>query len=93
MVSGIYAQSAHSVYAIGNGNDEDDGGPTVVLHYNGHSWGKVAGGNFGYGTQPSQQIAPDGAGGLWLPMPGGGFTHASANPGVHVVAVILQYGS
>ncbi len=26
-------------------------------------------------------------------MLGGGFTHASANPGVHVVAVILQYGS
>jgi len=136
MVSGIYAQSAHSVYATGNGNQEDDGGPTVVLHYNGDSWGEVASGNFGYGTQPSQQIAPDGAGGLWLPMPGfggqrsylvhysggklttaplphgalgidvewaanipgttemlgGGFTHASANPGVRVVAVILRYG-
>jgi hypothetical protein len=136
MVSGIYAQSADSVYAIGNGNTEDDGGPTVVLHYNGHSWARVAEGNFGSGTQPSQQIAPDGKGGLWLPMPGfggqrsylvhysggklttatlphgplginvesvanirgttemlgGGFTHASANPGVKVVAVILQSG-
>ncbi len=135
-VSGIYAQSAHSVYAIGNGNAEDDGGPTVVLHYNGGSWSKVAEGNFGDGTQPSQQIAPDGHGGLWLPMPGfggqrsylvhysggkltaatlpdgplridvesvanirgttemlgGGFTHASTNPSVNVVAVILQFG-
>ncbi len=52
MVSGIYAQSAHSVYAIGNGNDEDDAGPTVVLHYNGHSWGKVAG--VTSGTAPSR---------------------------------------
>jgi hypothetical protein len=70
MVTGIYAQSAHSVYAIGNGNAQDEGGPTVVLHYNGHRWGKVAQGQFGYGTQPSQQISADGSGGLWLPMPG-----------------------
>ena len=72
LVTGIYAQSARSVYAIGNGNAQDEGGPTVVLHYNGHSWSKVATGNFGYGTQPSQQISPDGHGGLWLPMPGFG---------------------
>jgi hypothetical protein len=134
-VTGIYAQSAGSVYAIGNGNRQDEGGPTVVLHYNGHKWSKVAEGSFGYGTQPSQQISPDGHGGLWLPMPGaagapsylvhyaagkltkatlpasaqsinvesaaripgttqalaGGFTHAQNNPGLNVVAVILQY--
>jgi hypothetical protein len=69
-VTGIYAQSADSVYAIGNGNRQDEGGPTVVLHYNGHKWSKVAEGDFGYGTLPSQQISPDGHGGLWLPMPG-----------------------
>jgi hypothetical protein len=135
-LSAIYAQSATSVYAVGNGQAEDDGGPTVILHYNGHAWRKVAQGNFGFGTQPSQQISGDGSGGLWLPMPGfggqatyllhysggklteaalphgaqgidvqsvanipgttemlgGGFTHKSGNPGLKVVAVILQYG-
>jgi hypothetical protein len=70
MVTGIYAQSPDSVYAIGNGDLEDEGGPVVVLHYNGHSWTKVAEGNYGYGTQPLQQISSDGHGGLWLPMPG-----------------------
>jgi hypothetical protein len=69
-VTGIYAQSATSVYAIGNGNRQDEGGPTVILHYNGRTWNKVAQGSFGYGTMPSQQISPDGHGGLWLPMPG-----------------------
>jgi hypothetical protein len=69
-VTGIYAQSPDSVYAIGNGNLQDEGGPTVVLHYNGQKWTKVAQGNYGYGTQPLQQIASDGHGGLWLPMPG-----------------------
>jgi hypothetical protein len=69
-VTGIYAQSADSVYAVGNGNQEDEGGPLVLLHYNGRTWTKVAGGNYGNGTQPLQQIAPDGHGGLWIPMPG-----------------------
>jgi hypothetical protein len=135
-VVGIDAQSADSVYAIGSGNLEDEGGPTVILHYNGHSWSKVAEGSFGAGTSPLQQVAADGHGGLWIPMPAagaersylvhysagrlvaaalptgsrkisvesiaripgtagllaGGFTHASDDPGVDVVAVILQYG-
>jgi hypothetical protein len=69
-VTGIYAQSPGNVYAIGNGNRQDEGGPTVVLHYNGHNWSRVAEGDFGYGTLPSQQISTDGRGGLWLPMPG-----------------------
>ncbi|HEY1628024.1 MAG TPA: hypothetical protein VGG16_29965 [Streptosporangiaceae bacterium] len=69
-VTGIYVQSANSVYAVGNGNQQDEGGPLVLLHYNGHSWTKVAKGNYGLGTQPLQQIAPDGHGGLWIPMPG-----------------------
>jgi hypothetical protein len=68
-VVGIDAQSKDSVYAIGSGNLEDEGGPTVVLHYNGHSWAKVAQGSFGVGTSPLQQVASDGHGGLWLPMP------------------------
>jgi hypothetical protein len=71
-VVGIDAQSAGSVYAIGSGNLEDEGGPTVVLHYNGHSWAKVAQGSFGVGTSPLQQVASDGHGGLWIPMPAEG---------------------
>jgi hypothetical protein len=69
-VTGIYEESADSVYAVGNGNRQDEGGPTVVLHYDGHKWSRVAEGSFGYGTLPSQQITADGHGGLWLPMPG-----------------------
>jgi hypothetical protein len=58
-VVGIDAQSKNSVYAVGSGNLEDEGGPTVILHYNGHSWAKVAQGSFGVGTSPLQQVASD----------------------------------
>jgi hypothetical protein len=70
MLTGIYAQSKNSVYAIANGGRQDEGGPTVILHWDGHHWYKVAEGNFGFGTQPLQQVSSDGHGGLWLPMPG-----------------------
>jgi type IV secretory pathway VirB2 component (pilin) len=70
LLTGIFAESAHSVYAIGNGGLQDDGGPLVILHWNGKQWSKVAEGNFGFGTQPLQQASPDGHGGLLLPMPG-----------------------
>jgi len=68
-VVGVVALSRNDVFAIGSGNLEDEGGPTVILHYNGHGWRKVAQGNFGIGTSPLQQAAPDGNGGLWIPMP------------------------
>jgi hypothetical protein len=69
-LAGVFAVSRHSVYAIGNGGLQDEGGPTVVLHWNGYQWSRLAQGNFGFGTQPVQQISSDGHGGLWLPMPG-----------------------
>ena len=69
-VVGIDAQAPGSVYAIGSGNAQDEGGPTVILHYNGHSWRRVAEGSFGIGTSPLQQVSSDGHGGLWIPMPG-----------------------
>jgi hypothetical protein len=75
-VTGIYAQSRHSVWAIGNGNREDEGGPLVVLHYNGHSWSRVARTSIG-GSQFGPQVAPDGHGGLWIPVgPSAGGTRA-----------------
>jgi hypothetical protein len=70
LLTGIFAESANSVYAIGNGGLQDEGGPLVILHWNGKQWSKVAEGNFGFGTQPLQQASPDGHGGLLLPMPG-----------------------
>jgi hypothetical protein len=71
-VVGIDAQSRSSVYALGSGNAEDEGGPLVILHYNGHTWARVAEGNWGIGTSPIQQVSSDGHGGLWIPMPGFG---------------------
>ena len=69
-VAGIFAVSADSVYAVGNGNQEDDGGPMVLLHWNGRAWSKVAGGLFGFDVGPAQPMASDGHGGLWIPMAG-----------------------
>jgi hypothetical protein len=67
-VAGILALSDKNVYAIGNGDLEDEGGPVVVLHYNGTKWTKVAQGSFGFGPDP--EFSYDGNGGLWLPMDG-----------------------
>jgi hypothetical protein len=75
-VTGVFEQSANSVYATGNGNQQDDGGPMVLLHWNGHRWSKVAGGLFGFGVQPVQPIISDGHGGLWIPMPAGDSEHS-----------------
>jgi hypothetical protein len=61
----IYEQSPTSVWAVGSGNRQDEGGPVVVLHYDGHAWSKAAQGGFG---NPAQ-IVPDGSGGLWIPVP------------------------
>ena len=136
-LTGIYEQSRHSVYAIANGHLQDEGGPLVILHWNGSAWSRLAQGNYGIGTLPVQQVSSDGHGGFWLPMPGysstkaymlhysaghltqaalpggpyrisvdavalipgttdllgGGETHAFANPGSNLAAVILQYGT
>jgi hypothetical protein len=72
-VTGIYAVSDTNVYAIGNGNRQDEGGPAVILHLSRGKWAKVASANAGYGsvsTGGSQVISPDGKGGFWLPFPG-----------------------
>jgi hypothetical protein len=68
-VTAIYARSASNVWALGDGNDEDDGGPIVILHYNGHAWSRATRLGFGgYGVLG--QIAPAGPSGLWIPNPG-----------------------
>jgi hypothetical protein len=67
-VAGVLALSRTNVYALGNGNAEDEGGPLVVLHYNGSKWTRLAASQFGYG--PYAEFSYDGHGGLWLPMQG-----------------------
>ena len=67
-VAGVLALSNTNVFVLGSGNTEDEGGPLVVLHYNGHKWTKFAQGQFGSG--PQAEFSYDGNGGLWLPMLG-----------------------
>ena len=67
-VAGILALSNTNVFALGSGGTQDEGGPLVVLHYNGKKWTKFAQGQFGSGPNP--QFSYDGNGGLWLPMLG-----------------------
>jgi hypothetical protein len=68
-VTGIIALRPNNVYAIANGFSSSSAcGPTIVLHFNGLTWRRVAEGSFGCGPL-NQLISPDGLGGLWLPMP------------------------
>jgi hypothetical protein len=67
-VNGILAVSDKNVWALGSGDLQDEGGPLVVLHFNGTKWVKVATGQFGNG--PNFEFSADGSGGLWLPMLG-----------------------
>ncbi len=67
-VVGVLALSNTNVFVIGSGGTEDEGGPLVVLHYNGSKWTRFAEGQFGSG--PQAEFSYDGAGGLWLPMQG-----------------------
>jgi hypothetical protein len=94
-VTGIFAVSKHSVYATGNGNQEDDGGPMVLLHWNGQRWSEVAGGLYGFDVQPVQPIASDGHGGLWIPMAGpegGTDGHLLHYSGGHLTTAALPGG-
>jgi hypothetical protein len=86
-LTGIYAQSPDSVYAVGNSYASNDGGPVTILHYDGSSWTRVA--EFGHGY--STQIASDGHGGLWLPLNGavGGGTIMLHYSGGRLTAVAL----
>lgn len=64
-LTGIWAQSPTSVWATGTGGCQDQGGPFVLLHYNGATWSQVALiSNLGRPTA----IAPDGQGGAWIPV-------------------------
>jgi hypothetical protein len=65
-VTGVIALSPGNVYATAvTSYIPSVGGPLELLHYNGHSWTKVATTTFGGNRE--QRIVPDGQGGLWLP--------------------------
>jgi hypothetical protein len=67
-VDAILALSARNVYAIVNGYTNGSG-PVAVLHYDGHAWRSVATSQAQYSSR--QLVAPDGTGGLWIPVAGG----------------------
>jgi hypothetical protein len=64
-LSGILAVSAASVWAIGTGGCQDQGGPFVLLHFNGASWSQVA---LRQSLGAPEAIIGDGRGGLWIPV-------------------------
>jgi hypothetical protein len=64
LVGGVYAQSPRDVWVVGSGHRQDEGGPFVLLHYNGTRWQRVALLSR-YGDP--LQVVPDGSGGLWIP--------------------------
>jgi hypothetical protein len=65
---GIYAQSKNSIWAFGNGYTQDAGGPLIILQDNGHGWRRVVIGPLG--SNGGSAVAPDGRGGLWIPLDG-----------------------
>jgi len=81
-LAGVYAASATNVYVSASGGRQDEGGPLVLLHFNGSRWSKVAE-NTSLGGPAA--VIPDGRGGLWIPVdtgvPGSGtmehFSHGT----------------
>jgi hypothetical protein len=67
-LTAIFASSASSVWAVGTGGREDEGGPAVVLHFNGHRWSRAAL-DASAGDPALAQVAPDGQAGLWITVP------------------------
>lgn len=64
-LSGIFASSAASVYVAATGGRQDEGGPLVLLHYNGHAWSKLAEVR---SLGDPVAIIGDGSGGAWIPV-------------------------
>lgn len=64
-VAGILAVSGSNVYAVASGGRQDEGGPLVLLHFNGRHWRRVAqAGSLGGPVA----VIGDGHGGLWIPV-------------------------
>jgi len=64
-LTGIIALAPNNVYATGEGVTTPRGGPGVVLHFNGHTWSRVAESG-GFESVLGKSLASDGKGGLWI---------------------------
>jgi hypothetical protein len=64
-LSAIYAASAKNVYAAGTGGCQDQGGPFVLLHFNGRKWSRI---ELKQSLGFPEAMISDGKGGLWLPI-------------------------
>lgn len=62
-LANLLALAPNDVYATGEGDQTPRGGPGVVLHYNGHTWTRVAESGAFVG---GEELASDGEGGLWI---------------------------
>ena len=62
-LTNVLALAPNNVYATGEGDQTPRGGPGVVLHYNGHTWTRVAESGAFVGAEA---LASDGEGGLWI---------------------------
>jgi hypothetical protein len=64
-LTGIAAISGKNVFLAGTGGCQDQGGPFVLLHYNGSTWRRLA-------LKPAlgapEAIIGDGSGGVWIPV-------------------------
>ncbi|HXT91180.1 MAG TPA: hypothetical protein VN714_18165 [Trebonia sp.] len=76
-LTGIIALAPNNVYATGEGFTTPRGGPGVVLHFNGHTWSRVAEGS-GFESVLGKSLASDGKGGLWI----AGLSFPSIFPGL-----------
>ena len=63
-VSGVLALAPNNVFATGVGWGGHFGGPSVVLHFNGHRWSRAAVGQGVVGG--AADPVSDGKGGLWM---------------------------
>jgi hypothetical protein len=63
LLTAIYASSPSSIWVAGSGGRQDEGGPLVLLHYNGHSWSRVAEDK---SLGDPTGIVADGHGGAWI---------------------------
>jgi hypothetical protein len=87
-LTSIYAQSRSSVWAVGTQGQESQGGPVVILHYDGHHWARAALASVCCGGPG--QVIPDGSGGLWVPYGLMGFGYSMLHyTGGHVHKVAL----
>lgn len=86
----VLSLSAGNVYAIGAANGTAPAEPVVLLHYNGATWSKVAvSSEKGYPTT----LAPDGQGGLWIPIIGPGYAEMLHYSGGRLTRVTLPGGA